>query len=336
MKDPKERDPKAVPADTLEDDAIIELVDEVEGDGPPETVTLLEKQLLDLPGDDGGHAFRPQRPDSETGEFRFDEQEEPPPLAERAGSPSGGSISLEDAEWLFADDTGRTAKAGRDSSNAIVEISEFDEQFLDPEETPSLKPAPAPGSKDEPLELLDLEEDELDNELLWFDDLKPEAEPPTEQPSGLAEHEEIELILPEEADLGPTSAADVFSAHLDSIFPEGDRIQGRDGIPFQVPADEADSGTAPPGSEPQGAAAAIAGVQPEPGIVIPAVPPVSQSLPQSAPAGIPPEEIEAAVERVIERKLGGTIEATILRVIETAVNREIERLKQLLLEDDKP
>jgi hypothetical protein len=72
------------------------------------------------------------------------------------------------------------------------------------------------------------------------------------------------------------------------------------------------------------------------GIATPPAPPKVESLPAFAPARIPPEEIEAAVERVIERKLGGTIEATILRVIETAVTREIDRLKQLLLEDDKP
>ena len=74
---------------------------------------------------------------------------------------------------------------------------------------------------------------------------------------------------------------------------------------------------------------------PEAGIVIPRSSPGPRNL-LSAPARIPPEEIEAAVERVIERKLGGTIEATILRVIETAVTREIERLKQLLLEDETP
>ena len=46
------------------------------------------------------------------------------------------------------------------------------------------------------------------------------------------------------------------------------------------------------------------------------------------------EQIDAAVERVIERRLGGTLESIVLRAIETAVSAEIQRLKTLLLEDD--
>ena len=99
---------------------------------------------------------------------------------------------------------------------------------------------------------------ELDNELLWFDDLAKGDAPPAEQPSDPAEHEEIELILPEDADLGPTSAADVFAAHLDSMFPETGGIAMRaaeDGIPVPLPADDAAPVTPPPVSEPVAAAA---------------------------------------------------------------------------------
>jgi hypothetical protein len=209
-------------------------------------------------------------------------------------------------------------------SNDIEEISEFEEQFLDPEDILDSKPAPHAAAKDEPPELLDLDEAELDNELLWFDDLAKGDAPAAGQPSDQTEQEEIELLLPEDADLGPTSAADVFAAHLDSMFAE----TGGTAVPLA--AGDAAPVAPPPVSVIAAAAAAMA---PGAGIMIPTETPPPEL---SRPARIPPEEIEAAVERVIERKLGGTVEATILRAIETAVTREIERLKHLLLEDETP
>jgi hypothetical protein len=57
----------------------------------------------------------------------------------------------------------------------------------------------------------------------------------------------------------------------------------------------------------------------------------------SQPAAANPlteDQIDAAVERVITRMYAGTIETIIRQSIEKAVYKEIERLKNRLLEDD--
>lgn len=325
MEDYKEKDPKLTPIDTLEDDAIIELVDEVDEESPPAAISPLESQLLGIPGAAAGRPAQDRHPGSPAG-IHFDEQDESPAAADQPPGGASESISLEDAEWLFAEDPKKPA-AG--PTNAIEEISEFDEQFMDTDVPPALSAGPDAGSPDGAVEVLDIEEDELDNELLWFDDLKAEDAAPAEPPAGLAEHEDIELILPEDGELGPTSAADVFAAHLDSLFPESGAKRTPEGIQLQVPVDDEDRSTLPPVHEPPETTAA-----PDPAPVAPLAPPAAE--PASAvglPARIAPEELEAAVERVIERKLGGAIEEVVLRVIESAVTREIERLKKLLLED---
>jgi hypothetical protein len=337
MSDSKEKYPNAPPFDTLEEDAIIDLVDEIEDGAPADPISALEKQLLGISGAAGGQPAPASRlPDIlDLSGIRFDEDDEAQPAA--GAVPAGGeSISLQEAQRLLdrvAEPDGRRPAPG--SSNDIEEISEFEEQFLDPEEILDSKPDPMAAAQDEPPEILELDEAELDNELLWFDDLTKGDGSPAEQPAGPPEPEGIELFLPEDADLGPTTAADVFAAHLDSMFAEGDgapAIAHAEGL--AVPVSESDGTPAAPLYPPQPAALipaveAVAG--PAAGIVIPA-----ETLPPETPqpARIPPEEIEAAVERVIERKLGGTIEATVLRAIEAAVTREIERLKQLLLEDE--
>ena len=339
MSDSKEKYPNVPSVDTLEDDAIIELVDEIEEGAPVDPISALEQQLLGISGGTGGQPASSSRlPDIlDLSGIRFDEDDEAQPDTPTAAGASlagGETMSLQDAQRILA----RAAEPGaRQSaggpSNDIEEISEFEEQFLDPEDILDPKPAPPAAAKDEPPELLDLDEAELDNELLWFDDLAKGDAPAAEQPSDPAEPEEIELLLPEDADLGPTSAADVFAAHLDSMFAEtgGSAVRAaEDGIAVPLAAGDA-TPVAPPSVSV--IAAAAAAMAPGAGIVIPTEAPPPEPL---QPARIPPEEIEAAVERVIERKLGGTIEATILRAIETAVTREIERLKQLLLEDETP
>ena len=336
MSDFKKKFPNVPSVDTLEDDAIIELVDEIEESFPADPISALEQQLLGISGGQPAPASR--LPDLlDLSDIRFDEDDEAradAPTAAGAGPAGGETMSLQDAQRILA----RAAEPGvRPSagglSNDIEEISEFEEQFLDPEDILDPTPAPQAAAKDEAPELLDLDDAELDSELLWFDDLAKGDAPAAGQPSDPAEPEEIELLLPEDADLGPTSAADVFAAHLDSMFAETDSSAVRaaeDGIAVPLAAGDATPVAPPSVSDIAVAAAAMA---PGAGIVIPTEAPPPEPL---QPARIPPEEIEAAVERVIERKLGGTIEATILRAIETAVTREIERLKQLLLEDESP
>ena len=53
-------------------------------------------------------------------------------------------------------------------------------------------------------------------------------------------------------------------------------------------------------------------------------------------AGISPEQVDQAIERIINQKLAGRIEHIIYEIIEKAVKREIDRLKESLLEDNTP
>jgi hypothetical protein len=54
------------------------------------------------------------------------------------------------------------------------------------------------------------------------------------------------------------------------------------------------------------------------------------------PANLSPEQIETAIERVIDEKFSGQIENIICDVIEKAVTREIKRLKESLFQNDSP
>ena len=330
MLDPKDKDPKTPPFDTIEDDAIIDLVDEIDEGAPAAPMSALEQQLLGIPGAAGRQAA-PSSPAEDVLDLsgiRFDEDDEalsPAPTPIETAGAERESLSVRDAKRAL--DRGAGTTGG--SANDIEEIAEFEEQFLDPEDILDAQPA----AKDEPPELLDIEEAELDNELLLFDDLLKGDVPEAATPAAGAEPQEIELLLPEDADLGPTSAADVFAAHLDSAFAESPNAPPRpaeNGIVVPFPADDS---SPPPRPSPLAAIVAAVASTATPAAEVSAESPHPVAPRPSYPA---PEEIEAAVERVIERKLGGTIEDAIRRAIETAVSREIERLKRLLLEDETP
>ena len=51
---------------------------------------------------------------------------------------------------------------------------------------------------------------------------------------------------------------------------------------------------------------------------------------------VSPEKIDQAIERIINEKLAGRIEHIIYEIIEKAVKREIDRLKESLLDDSTP
>ncbi len=53
-------------------------------------------------------------------------------------------------------------------------------------------------------------------------------------------------------------------------------------------------------------------------------------------AVVSPEQIDQAIERIVNEKLAGRIEHIIYEIIEKAVKREIDRLKESLLEDSTP
>jgi len=317
MSDTWKKDSQSRPTDLNGDEDIIDLVEEIPEEIPQRLLSDLEKRLLDFgePRPSAGSAAADLPDLADLGSFDFDEEDD-----EATGAPAASSGMGAGRPSVESD--ARPPARGSE----IEEISDFDEQLLDAEdvlEVEDILEGPLPAEKgpepqeDEGLELIDVEEDEIDDAIVWFDDLDketPSPEPSTEEAPPAA------AVMDWGTDPGQeTSALDVFAAHVESAFPETDMGPA-------LAAAEAGAVTA------AAAAAAVfqPPVAPAPGVPLPAV---ESASPPAAP-GLSSAEIEAAVERVIERKLGGTIESIIQQAIENAVSKEIERLKRLLLEDD--
>ena len=334
MSDSRKSDPKQPSIEFLDDEPIIDLVDEVPGGPADGDLSDLEKNLLNLDrsfsrvlenhGEDLRTFSEPPDLDDLNG-FDFEEDD-----TER---PASGNLSLATAkeplpdgtepelDWLLdevaaapAEDPARHA-GGTD--NDVTEITEFDEQFLEAEEVIDGQAAAEDGSdaenEDETLELLDLDDDDIDNELVWFDDL----EKPHDH-SAVAQAGYASAAPPEPADprifsdtpAAGTTASDLFDAFVQSGRPaEGDAL-------------------APAGPATVASLGAI---------------PVTAALRQSETADVwqpaaanalTEDQVDAAVERVITRMYAGTIETIIRQSIEKAVLKEIEQLKNRLLEND--
>lgn len=319
MSDPDKTMPGAPPKAPAqaEDELIIDLVDEIE-EPALDGLSPLEQNLFGITAM-APSAEPPSSERADLGKLNFDEEEDEPLEAglalESPPSASSGSSLKENLDWLFEPGGSEEApsEAGEglpdDSSAAILnepalrEPSSATEELLEAM-TPDAHET-EPLDEDEDIELIEVEDD-ADNEIVWFDDLDldktpPAAEPTPEAPTAPAPPLEIEADLFEE-----TSAADVFAANVASGLAGGD------------------SASTPP-SPPLAAAAALAALIPSPS----EPPPLAEDAPPLSDA-----RIDAAVERVIERRLGGTLESIVLRAVETAVSAEIQRLKSLLLEDD--
>jgi len=316
MSDIWKKDPQSRPTAPDEDEDIIDLVEELAEVKSQRPLSELERRLLDFGDPTPAAGDAADLPDlADLGSFDFDEEDDE--------SSGGGQEGLDEDAMVTPAESGDRPTA---HANEIEEVSEFDEQLLEAEDIleveeilagpPHAKKGAEPEA-DEGLELIDVEEDEIDDEIVWFDDLDKAAPPPGPSTAD-APPEATALEWGTDSDR-ETSALDVFTAHVESALPETDMGPA-------LAAAEAGAATA--------AAAAAAAFQPpaEPAPVAP--PPAAESAGTTAAPGLSPAEIEAAVERVIERKLGGTIESIIQQAIENAVTKEIERLKRLLLEDD--
>jgi hypothetical protein len=317
MSDTQKYDPPSRPTAPNGDEDIIDLVEEIPEGSPQHPLSELEQRLLDFgdqpPAAGSTDADLPELADLDS--IDFDEEEDAPAAA--AETASGSDMAPPSVE---------SVEQPTVPGNEIEEIFEFDEQLLDAEdifEVEDILAGPLPAEKDpEPeedqnLELIDVEEEEIDDEIVWFDDLEtgaPAPEPMTEDAPPQA------TALDSKTDSGrETSALDVFAAHVETGL--------------QDPKTDPSLASAELGAASAAAAAAAAfqaPVESAPGVSSPD----SADAPLPVAAGHSPTEIEAALERVIERKLGGTIESIIQQAIETAVSKEIERLKRLLLEDD--
>jgi hypothetical protein len=330
MSDTQKNDPQPPPTSTRSDDDIIELVEEIGEERPPHSLSDLERNLLDIdshrePADDALTDF----PDlADLGRIDFEEEEEDVPgqglPAAGTGVEAAGISVTADADRLFEPDveadSAATEKRPLAALDEVEEIAEFDEQFLDAEELLEGQPTPegdTTSGEDEDLELLDIEEDDGDDEIVWFDDLnQPDQEVPPVHPAADEAALETSLIATEAESVAATSAADVFAAHVESALAHDDTAVRPAAEAAELEAEL---------KAPAQATHLQAPVEPPPA--------TADASPPAAP-GLSPEAIEAAVERVMTRKLGGTIEAIILQAIEKAVSKEIERLKSLLLEDE--
>jgi hypothetical protein len=307
-----------------EDESIIDLVDEVEEPSATDSLPALEPQLISI-----AEALDAQRPPStplpDIEKLDFEEEEEHP---ERDGLYGKASILETDApslnesmDWLLDSVAGHSSddrdKPPAEASGAPLEEIAFDE--LTPEAkpifeemSPALTAADA-GDEDDDIELIEIEEDVPDNGLLWLDDLDLDKTPAAT--NGPVDALPLESPLSDtDADLFPeTTAADVFAANMASGGMLSDRASA-------VP------------SPAEGIIPAVAALATP--VAAAATQPSSEVPPTAEGALLSTEQIEAAIERLIERKLGGTFETIVLRAVETAVAKEIQRLKLLLLEYD--
>jgi hypothetical protein len=336
MSDSKKSDPRRPSIEFPDDEPVIDLVDEVSGGPADDDLSDLEKNLLTLDRsfarglEKTGEDLRtfPELPDlDDLNGFDFEEEdtERPasgalPPAAAKEPLPDGTEPEL---DWLLDEvafaPAADPARGAGGMDNDVTEISEFDEQFLDAEEVidgpPAVEVESDDGNDDETLELLDLDDDEIDNELVWFDDIDKPLDHGAVAQAGQAAVAPLEPAGPRlfsDAPPADTTAADLFDAFVQSGRPVG--------------------GDALESAGPLAAAAA-------PLAAIPVTAALSQSY--TVDVSQPPaantlteDQIEAAVERVITRMYAGTIETIIRQSIEKAVLKEIERLKNHLLEND--
>lgn len=322
MNDPDKTKPETPPKAPAQaqDELIIDLVDEIE-ESSPDGLSPLEQNLFGIT-EIAPAAEPPSSELADLGKLNFDEEEDQPieaglslesPLGE-----SDASSLKENLDWLFepagSEDTPSEAGDGLPdgSSAALLNEPALKDPFPETKElleamTPDAAEA-EPLDEDEDIELIEVEDEDTDNEIVWFDDMNlekaPAAESTPEAPAAPAPPIDIEADLFEE-----TSAADVFAANVASGLAAGDSAS----VPSSPPA-----ATAP-------AAAALAALIP---------PPPEPPLLAEGARTLSDDQIDAAVERVIERRLGGTLESIVLRAVEAAVSAEIQRLKSLLLEDD--
>jgi hypothetical protein len=304
-----------------EDESIIDLVEEIAEDTIPGDLPSPAQSMpaLDEPPD---AAPAPAAELADLGNLEFEEEEDQPLSDDLSLKPAAvehdASVLPEDIDWLLDAQDDASAVQGAPPADATPDTrSESGDVPAAAPETEAILEALDPssaetdsGSEEEDIELIEIENDE-DDEIVWFDDPALDKAPPVAELTSETEAP-VNPLSEADADLFPeTSAADVFAANVASGGPIGDSIPADLALPAAAAAVRAPSSPDSP-------------AQPPP----PAEPPLAESISLSE------EQIHAALERVIERRFGSTLESVILRAVESAVATEIQRLKRLLLEDD--
>ncbi|MCU0590770.1 MAG: hypothetical protein MUC57_04775 [Desulfobacterales bacterium] len=316
------------PEPAEEDEAIIDLVEEIEEPSPSDPLSPLEQHLLGI-GEAFDAAGAPSPGLVDLGKLDFDEEDSSseaggPALEDAA--PGADAPTLEESmDWLLEPETDASPIEDDHPASASTETDpermESNEAFPDTREIlEGIAPFSMetdPVDEDDDLELIEIEDDEddeIDKDLVWLDDVEMNTAPASAE--SIAEPAAPAAPLPETSpDLfAETSAADVFAASVAA------------GLATAVGASE----TPPPPEATVPDAPPPVALFPTP----PIQPPPSEEPPVDVGLSLSAEQIDAAVERVIERRLGSTLESIILRAVETAVSNEIQRLKALLLDDN--
>jgi len=306
-----------------EDESIIDLVEEIAEDTIPDDLPSPAQSMpaLDKPPD---AAPAPAAELADLGNLEFEEEEDQPLSDDLSLKPAAvehdASVLPEDIDWLLDAQDDASAVQGAPPADATPDTrSESGDVPAAAPETEAILEALDPssaetdsGSEEEDIELIEIENDE-DDEIVWFDDPALDKAPPVAELTSETEAP-VNPLSEADADLFPeTSAADVFAANVASGGPIADSIPADLALPTAAAAEAARAASSPDSPTP-----------PPP----PAEPPLAESISLSE------EQIHAALERVIERRLGSTLESVVLRAVESAVANEIQRLKSLLLEDD--
>jgi hypothetical protein len=316
------QNPSTIPAEA-EDETIIDLIEEIDEPSLPSALSPLERRLLNIE-DETPAAAEPTRERSDLENLDFEEEADQPrqdlSALDSAVGAANSSSPEEDMDWLFGPGAdARSEEIERsldDSAMQSEELREFQKNALEAEDIVKAAAPPAkaidPGNEDEDIELLEIEGDEVDDEIVWFDEL--DKEPASAEVKPEAEADAAPLFNLDPDLLSDSSAADIFSAHVESGL-----MAGETAIPAAPLLAAAVPAAAPPSS--------LSSHHPL------ELSPSETRIPTGT-AELSAEEIDAAVERVLERKLGGTLQSIIRQAIEAAVSKEIQRLKALLLEED--
>jgi hypothetical protein len=325
MSDSDKLRPHTTPTESseAEDESIIDLVEEIEEDTFPDALSPLAQSIpaIDEPPDAFG---MPAAEFADLAKLDFDEEEDQPQRNDLSLKPANGQSDVstlkEDVDWLLEPEEevssfeeGHSVNAAPDAvpasgdiHTAALETEAFLESLLPPSaETDS-------GSEEDDIELIEIEDDE-DEEIVQFDNLDLDQASPAAEPV-LEADAPVNPLTEADADLFPeTFAADVFAANVASGVPAADSAPADLAWPTAIAAAAASLATSPPSP--------------------PAQPPTPEEPPITESISLSDEQIDAALERVIERRLGSTLESVVLRAVETAVADEIQRLKSLLTED---
>jgi len=333
MSDSEKLKPETLPTEPAEaeDESIIDLVEEIEELSPSQPSSPLDQPLPAI-----DEAFNDVATSAaglaDLGKIGFDEEEDQPegddPSLIPATRQSDAPVLEENMDWLLDPEAEASAIEGGpqpdSSTGAHLEYLEFKESAPDAEAMLDAVIPPSTeagsGNEEDDLELIEIEDEaveeveEVDDELVWFDDLDLEQTPPSPELAAEAAAPATPLSDADMEIFPETSAADVFAANVAS------------GLTATDSASDVFSS----------AAAAVLAASPlaSPPPASPIQPPVSEEPPIAGNVSLSTEQIDAAIERVIERRLGGTLESIVLQAVETAVANEIQRLKTLLLNDD--